>query len=169
MPSISWLSPGSIVEVMMTEEGLLSSKYRAKVLSVVGKKAEVEHEAFNEEGSEEALVAEARQQTHFIETVRGMASVKLLDLRERRGGAWMNHFVTALDARLRLQRLELAPRARQALRLLPHRRLPAARQLGAHATERTQQRLELVDHLRERRRRGARRAAGDDAARVVAG
>ncbi|MGU3417880.1 peptidase domain-containing ABC transporter [Methylobacterium sp. D54C] len=59
------------------------------------------------EGSEEALVAEARQQTHFIETVRGMASVKLLDLRERRGGAWMNHFVTALNARLRLQRLDL--------------------------------------------------------------
>ena len=59
------------------------------------------------EGSEEALVAEARQQTHFIETVRGMASVKLLDLRERRGNAWMNHFVTALNARLRLQRLDL--------------------------------------------------------------
>lgn len=59
------------------------------------------------EGSEEALVAEARQQTHFIETVRGMASVKLLDLRERRGGAWMNHFVTAMNARLRLQRLDL--------------------------------------------------------------
>ena len=58
MPSISWLSPGSTVEVMMTEEGLLSSKYRAKVLSVVGKKAEVEHEAFNEEGSEEALLHE---------------------------------------------------------------------------------------------------------------
>ncbi|AWN38793.1 ABC transporter [Methylobacterium radiodurans] len=59
------------------------------------------------EGSEEALVAEARQQTHFIETVRGMASVKLLDLRERRRAAWMNQFVTALNARLRLQRLDL--------------------------------------------------------------
>lgn len=59
------------------------------------------------EGSEEAIVAEARQQTHFIETVRGMASVKLLGLRERRRGAWMNQFVTALNARLRLQRLDL--------------------------------------------------------------
>ena len=59
------------------------------------------------EGSEEALVAEARQQTHFIETVRGMASVKLLGLRERRRGTWMNQFVTALNARLRLQRLDL--------------------------------------------------------------
>ncbi|WP_020186986.1 peptidase domain-containing ABC transporter [Methylopila sp. 73B] len=59
------------------------------------------------EGTEEAIVAEARQQSHFIETVRGMASVKLLDLRERRRGAWMNQLVTALNARLRLQRLDL--------------------------------------------------------------
>ncbi|GLS42652.1 peptidase domain-containing ABC transporter [Methylobacterium brachythecii] len=59
------------------------------------------------EGTEEAIVAEARQQTHFIETVRGMASVKLLGLRERRRGTWMNQFVTALNARLRLQRLDL--------------------------------------------------------------
>jgi len=59
------------------------------------------------EGTEEAIIAEARQQTHFIETVRGMASVKLLDLRERRRGTWMNHFVTSLNARLRLQRLDL--------------------------------------------------------------
>ncbi len=59
------------------------------------------------EGTEEAIVAEARQQSHFIETVRGMASVKLLDLRERRSGTWMNHFVTSVNARLRLQRLDL--------------------------------------------------------------
>ncbi|UMY19634.1 peptidase domain-containing ABC transporter [Methylobacterium organophilum] len=59
------------------------------------------------EGTEESIVAEARQQTHFIETVRGMASVKLLDLRERRRGIWMNHFVASLNARLRLQRLDL--------------------------------------------------------------
>ena len=59
------------------------------------------------EGTEEALVAEARQQSHFIETVRGMASVKLLGLRERRRGTWMNQFVQALNARLRLQRLDL--------------------------------------------------------------
>jgi ATP-binding cassette, subfamily B, bacterial CvaB/MchF/RaxB len=59
------------------------------------------------EGTEEAIVAEARQQSHFIETVRGMASVKLLDLRERRSGTWMNHFVASVNARLRLQRLDL--------------------------------------------------------------
>lgn len=59
------------------------------------------------EASEEAIIAEARQQTHFIETVRGMASVKLLDLRERRRSTWMNQLVAALNARLRMQRLDL--------------------------------------------------------------
>ena len=59
------------------------------------------------EASEEAIVAEARQQTHFIETIRGMASVKLLGLRERRRSTWMNQLVAALNARLRMQRLDL--------------------------------------------------------------
>jgi ATP-binding cassette, subfamily B, bacterial CvaB/MchF/RaxB len=59
------------------------------------------------ESTEEAIVAEARQQSHFIETVRGMASVKLLGLRERRRGTWMNQFVVALNSRLRLQRADL--------------------------------------------------------------
>jgi ATP-binding cassette subfamily B protein RaxB len=59
------------------------------------------------EATEEAIVAEARQQSHFIETARGMASVKLLGLRERRRGVWMNQLVTALNARIRQQRLDL--------------------------------------------------------------
>ena len=59
------------------------------------------------QGTAEAVVHEARQQTHFIETVRGMASVKLLGLRERRRAAWLNHLVDAINARLRLQRLDI--------------------------------------------------------------
>ncbi len=59
------------------------------------------------EANEEAIVAEARQQTHFIETVRGMASVKLLGLRENRRSTWTNQLITALNARLRMQRLDL--------------------------------------------------------------
>lgn len=59
------------------------------------------------EASEEAIVAEARQQTHFIETVRGMASVKLLGLREQRRSTWINQLVAALNARLRMQRLDM--------------------------------------------------------------
>jgi ATP-binding cassette subfamily B protein RaxB len=59
------------------------------------------------ENTEAAIAYEAKQQTHFIETMRGMASVKLLSLGDRRRSAWLNHLVDALNARLRLQRLDL--------------------------------------------------------------
>jgi len=59
------------------------------------------------QGTEEAIIHDARQQTHFIETLRGIASVKLLGLGERRRAAWVNHFVDLLNARFRLARLDL--------------------------------------------------------------
>jgi ATP-binding cassette, subfamily B, bacterial CvaB/MchF/RaxB len=59
------------------------------------------------ENTEASIVYEAKQQTHFIETVRGMASVKLLSLGDRRRATWLNHLVDTLNARLRLQRLDL--------------------------------------------------------------
>jgi ATP-binding cassette, subfamily B, bacterial CvaB/MchF/RaxB len=59
------------------------------------------------ENTEASIAYEAKQQTHFIETVRGMASVKALGLGERRRAAWLNHLVDTLNARLRLQRLDL--------------------------------------------------------------
>jgi ATP-binding cassette, subfamily B, bacterial CvaB/MchF/RaxB len=59
------------------------------------------------EGTEETIVNEAKQQSHFIETVRGIASVKLLGIAERRRSVWVNHFVATMNARLRLQRLDL--------------------------------------------------------------
>lgn len=62
---------------------------------------------FYREGTEEAIINEAKQQTHFIETMRGIASVKLLHLAERRRGIWVNHFIEALNARLRLQRMDI--------------------------------------------------------------
>jgi ATP-binding cassette subfamily B protein RaxB len=58
-------------------------------------------------GTEEALIHDARQQTHFIETLRCIASVKLLGLTERRRAAWLNHFVDSLNAKFRLVRLDL--------------------------------------------------------------
>ena len=59
------------------------------------------------QGTEEAIIHDARQQTHFIETLRGIASVKLLGLTERRRATWVNHFVDSLNAKFRLVRLDL--------------------------------------------------------------
>ena len=59
------------------------------------------------EASEEQIVIDARQQSHFIETLRGMASVKLLGLRERRRTTWLNLLIDSINIRLRLQRYDL--------------------------------------------------------------
>lgn len=59
------------------------------------------------ETSEEQIVVEAKQQSHFIETLRGMASVKLLGLRERRRSAWTNLLVDSINIHIRLQRYDL--------------------------------------------------------------
>jgi ATP-binding cassette, subfamily B, bacterial CvaB/MchF/RaxB len=59
------------------------------------------------QSTEDSIVCEARQQTHFIETVRGIGSVRLLGLEERRRATWSNYFMDTLNAKLRLQRLDL--------------------------------------------------------------
>ncbi|MEW6437107.1 MAG: peptidase domain-containing ABC transporter [Pseudomonadota bacterium] len=59
------------------------------------------------ERTEDAIINEAKQQSHFIETMRGIATVKLLGLAERRRGIWINYFIDSLNARLQLQRLDL--------------------------------------------------------------
>lgn len=59
------------------------------------------------EASEEQIVIGARQQSHFIETLRGMASVKLLGLRERRRSTWLNIVIDSVNIKLRLQRFDL--------------------------------------------------------------
>lgn len=59
------------------------------------------------EASEEQIVVDAKQQSHFIETLRSMASVKLLGLRERRRTAWLNLAIDSINIHLRLQRYDL--------------------------------------------------------------
>lgn len=57
--------------------------------------------------SEESVVQSAKTQTHFIETLRNMATVKLLNLRERRQTAWLNSVIDSMNIHLRLQRFDL--------------------------------------------------------------
>lgn len=57
--------------------------------------------------SVEAVVQDSKSQTYFIETLRNMATVKILNLRERRQTAWLNSVVDSMNIRLRLQRFDL--------------------------------------------------------------
>jgi ATP-binding cassette subfamily B protein RaxB len=62
---------------------------------------------FYRRASEEAIVTAAQENTHFIETLRGMPSIKALVIGERRQASWNNYLVDEISAGLRLQRLDL--------------------------------------------------------------
>jgi len=55
--------------------------------------------------TEEHIVRSAKQQSHFIETVRGMQSIKLFGHETQRRAAWQNLVVDAFNAGIRTQRL----------------------------------------------------------------
>lgn len=56
--------------------------------------------------SEEAIVHAAQENSHFMESVRGIASVKVLNIQQRRQGTWVNHLVERLNAELRIQKFD---------------------------------------------------------------
>ena len=57
-PASEWLMPGSVVEVTMQEEGLVGMKATATVVALDGKKVQIEHDAFNDEGDESKKLRE---------------------------------------------------------------------------------------------------------------
>ncbi|MDH4274871.1 MAG: peptidase domain-containing ABC transporter [Gammaproteobacteria bacterium] len=57
--------------------------------------------------TEEYIVRGAKQQSHFLETVRGMQSIKLFAHEAPRTAAWQNLTIDQFNANLRIQRLNI--------------------------------------------------------------
>jgi len=57
--------------------------------------------------SEEQIVHAARQESHFLETVRGMRPIKLFQRQNERRLAWLGLLVKQINAGLRTQKLQL--------------------------------------------------------------
>jgi len=60
------------------------------------------------EAAEEALVHEARKSSHFLESLRGVAAIKLFNAEGRRQSRFMNLVVDAMNAALVVRRYEVA-------------------------------------------------------------
>ena len=56
----------------------------------------------------EQLIADAQVQSHFIETIQAMDSIKRFEGTARRRTAWLNHLVRSLNASVRSRYWELA-------------------------------------------------------------
>jgi len=57
--------------------------------------------------TEEEIVRHAREDTHFLETIRGATTVKVFGIEGRRHTAWLNLLVDRVNARLALQKLDI--------------------------------------------------------------
>jgi ATP-binding cassette subfamily B protein RaxB len=59
------------------------------------------------EATEEQIVHAARQQSHFLETVRGVKAIKLFQRQSERRDSWLALVVDQINAELRTQKLQL--------------------------------------------------------------
>jgi ATP-binding cassette, subfamily B, bacterial CvaB/MchF/RaxB len=57
--------------------------------------------------NEEAVVYAANENSHFLESLRGMASIKALTIGDRRQGIWNNYLVDRVGAELRIAKIDL--------------------------------------------------------------
>jgi ATP-binding cassette, subfamily B, bacterial CvaB/MchF/RaxB len=57
--------------------------------------------------NEEAVIYAANENSHFLESLRGMASIKALAIADRRQGIWANYLVDRVGAELRVGKIEL--------------------------------------------------------------
>ena len=57
--------------------------------------------------SEETLVREATQSSHFLESIRGMRAIQLFGRQNQRQGAWQTLQVSATNAKLKVEKLQL--------------------------------------------------------------
>ncbi|MGN6233777.1 MAG: peptidase domain-containing ABC transporter [Trinickia sp.] len=57
--------------------------------------------------NEEQIVCAAKQESHFLETVRGIKSIKLFNRQDQRHMRWLSLLVEQINANLRVQKLQL--------------------------------------------------------------
>jgi ATP-binding cassette, subfamily B, bacterial CvaB/MchF/RaxB len=57
--------------------------------------------------NEEAVVYAAYENSHFLESLRGMASIKALAIGDRRQGVWNNYLVDRVGAELRVGKIDM--------------------------------------------------------------
>lgn len=59
------------------------------------------------QANEEKLVLSARLQTHLLETLRGVTTIKLMGHERQRHSAWMNHAVDTQNQTVRIARMDM--------------------------------------------------------------
>lgn len=118
MQNIQQTVTGKLVEILL--DGLFGLitlvvmlLYSAKLASVVigslvcyAAIRVLPHAAYHRANGE-ALTHEARAQTHFLESLRAMQTIKLAGMEAQRGARWLNLAVEGINCRVRTQKMTL--------------------------------------------------------------
>jgi ATP-binding cassette subfamily B protein RaxB len=109
MASVSGLVDGIMAGALVAMMWLYNSWLAVLALAVTAVYAIVWALAyqFYRRANEEAIICAAHENSHFIETLRGMPSIKALAMGERRQISWNNLLVERVGAELRIQKLDL--------------------------------------------------------------
>ncbi|MBX3606056.1 MAG: peptidase domain-containing ABC transporter [Piscinibacter sp.] len=100
---------GLLVVVTLTMMAIYSPLLSAIALAGVGLYALLRWAFFRplRDATEEAIVHEAKRSTHFLESLRGVAAIKLFNRQEDRQARFMNLVVDAMNADILKRKLEL--------------------------------------------------------------
>jgi ATP-binding cassette subfamily B protein RaxB len=100
---------GLLVVVTLTMMAVYSPLLSAIALAGVGLYAVLRWVFFRplRDATEEAIVHEAKRSTHFLESLRGVAAIKLFNRQEDRQARFMNLVVDAMNADIVKRKLEL--------------------------------------------------------------
>jgi len=61
----------------------------------------------NEQYKQESIVLSAKENTNFMETIRAIQTIKLFAKEDQRESMWLNHYVSSLNAEIKLSKLEI--------------------------------------------------------------
>lgn len=89
-----------ILGVILIYSPMLSSVVLAAVLLYAGFRLVMYHSL--RAVSEQEIIAQAKENSNFMETVRGMQTIKLFGSEAKREGMWQNHFIDASNQSIRL-------------------------------------------------------------------
>jgi ATP-binding cassette subfamily B protein RaxB len=106
---IEALLDGALVLLTLAMMALYSLTLTAIAVSAVALYAGVRWLFFKplREASEEALVFEAKQASHFLESLRGVLAVKLFNAQADRQSRYASHVVDTMNAQIAMRKLEL--------------------------------------------------------------
>jgi len=98
------MAVGMIIMLILYGKWLAIVTFIAVILDVISRV--VAYRPYKQ-ASEEGIVYSAKKDSHFIETLRGMASIKLLGLEESRRVKWLNLLIDSINIGLRTKRFDL--------------------------------------------------------------